>query len=514
VGDVTELEAIASLFEEFSLLKPDTKKTRILEAKRRLTSLAEADPESLVRKSASGLIDQISINHGMSGAVKAAVKTATDIARAQAWEDMVREGGGSVDVLSQLVMGPGGMPRPSRDNTAKILFADPKWKITRHEITKEIFINEDRITDQLVLQVLLDLNDRYGLHGVKKNDGFDAMELCAEDTNPLKEHVRDLPQWDGTERVKGWLHRGLGVEDSALTREIGQCFLISMIARAYKPGCKVDTVLLLIGPQGSFKSTVVQVLGGPFTTDQKISPNKDGKQALGGKWVVEIAEIDKWRKIEAGEQKAFISNQTDEFRPPYGRASIKVPRTAVFIATTNKYHMLDDETGSRRFWPVEVGQVDVEWMKANRDQLLSEASVLYSTQHPWWLEGELVDELEENTRAKYDIVDAWQPSIESWLQQDTHPGEITTKEVAYLCLGMREKELVGTTPKRISKIMTYLGYRMVTRSYSARVPERDDRGNQYVWNRREYSRTRTRLWVKGIPNQQSQEKNRECEAAP
>jgi len=52
-------------------------------------------------------------------------------------------------------------------------------------------------------------------------------------------------------------------------------------------------------------------------------------------------------------------------------------RTCIFAGTTNEEEYLKDSTGSRRFWPVKVGRVDLDSIIADRDQLFAEAVYLY-----------------------------------------------------------------------------------------------------------------------------------------
>src|SRR5690606_35513338 len=97
------------------------------------------------------------------------------------------------------------------------------------------------------------------------------------------------------------------------------------------------------------------------------------------------------REIE--EQRAFISARSDRYRASYGRHAVDVPRTCVFVSTSNTSEVLHDPEGARRFMPVRVHgvdvagerRVDVDGIKRDRLQVLGEAAsrVLAGERH--WL---------------------------------------------------------------------------------------------------------------------------------
>jgi predicted P-loop ATPase len=127
-----------------------------------------------------------------------------------------------------------------------------------------------------------------------------------------------------TSRLDGWLARYLG---SASNREylsaIGPMFLISMVARVFKPGCKVDYMLVLEGQQGETKSQVCAILAGEWFSDALPDIHaKDAKQHLRGKWLIEIAELSAFSRAETEALKAFITRDTEKYRPPYGRLEV------------------------------------------------------------------------------------------------------------------------------------------------------------------------------------------------
>ncbi len=230
-------------------------------------------------------------------------------------------------------------------------------------------------------------------HGI--SPGADAIRLASQTVaeerrvHPVKDYLLGLA-WDGTPRVDAVASAILGAHEPLAAKMVRRWFL-SAVARAMRPGCKVDTALVLVGPQGARKSTFYQVLAGEWFTDTHVDlSSKDAFLQLAGAWVVEWGEIERVTgRRGADEIKSFMSSRVDRFRPPYGRALVEVPRTCVVVGSTNQSTFLDDETGSRRFWCVRVpGGVEIEQLRAWRDQLWAEARAAFEAGEPWWLDAE------------------------------------------------------------------------------------------------------------------------------
>jgi len=201
----------------------------------------------------------------------------------------------------------------------------------------------------------------------------------------LKDFLEGL-KWDGKERLTHWLYTYLDANDNQLNEVVGKKFLISAVARGLEPGCKVDHVLVLEGIQGVGKSELVVALGKEWTQENLPDMHsKDGMAALAGAWIIELSELSAMNRSQIESVKSFISRRVDKFRPAYGRHTIEQPRRCVFIATTNESRYLRDKTGNRRFWPVEVGKVDLEGLRRDRDQLFAEAVAAFHNNEPWYL---------------------------------------------------------------------------------------------------------------------------------
>lgn len=256
------------------------------------------------------------------------------------------------------------------------------------------------------------------------NLAFAVADLVAKDNrfHPVRDYLGTL-EWDGAPRCGDLFRRGFGAlaEDRVHEQyllDIGRCWLISAIARVMDPGCKVDTMPILEGPQGAMKSSGVRALAPEAEWFSDTMPSdldaKDARQHLPGKWLVEMSEISQLRKSEVESLKSFLSTQTDKYRPSYGRTEVSRHRQSVFVGTTNEDSYLSDITGNRRFWPVKVGKVDLAWIKANRDQLWAEALFLYRQNEKWWLDGETAAYAEEQQKQRL-IDDEWDVTIASFV---------------------------------------------------------------------------------------------------
>ena len=207
--------------------------------------------------------------------------------------------------------------------------------------------------------------------------------------HPVRLWLRGLPKWDGIDRLESWLMDYVGVRDSAYARLVGKLFFVGMIARVMRPGVKFDYCLVLEGAQGKRKSTVASTLGGEWFGDTDLDlQNKDAMSALRGKLIYEFPEMGSVTRVESSKQKSFLSRQFDEFRPVYGRREIKLSRQCVFVGTTNEWEWNKDPTGGRRFWPVEVGEINIEALSAMREQLFAEALSRFDACEKFWPDAE------------------------------------------------------------------------------------------------------------------------------
>lgn len=309
-------------------------------------------------------------------------------------------------------------------------------------------------------------------------------------------------EWDNTPRLSIWLSAVYGVEpdNDGYHAAVGRCWMTSMAARIMQPGCKVDTMPVLIGPQGNRKSTSLRILGGKWykTINTSIDKYADFLMTLSGALVAEIAELDAISRAADSRVKSMLSTAVDVYRPPYGRTTMEFKRTAVLAGSTNdegNWHK--DDSGGRRYWPIECrGEIDTAWLEANRDQLFAEALVYYDGGRGiWW---DVPKDAQARRIEEHHVSDAWQDKIEKWiaahamelwLGQDSEVEKdfgdptsadgskywgtvVTTSRVAAQCLEISVERQNRVTQVRVAVAMRNLGFEQLAQRVSGHSPRR------------------------------------------
>jgi predicted P-loop ATPase len=281
-------------------------------------------------------------------------------------------------------------PLPAAMNVETAIINDEEWVNTLQydELQRGLTWDGKLMTDADVVGLNIALQRNYGL--IVSNDVFYSTLMSVArrhlSVNTLRDYLEGTV-WDGISRLEEILPVSLGTDDTELTREIGRRWAIGCVARVLEPGCKLDNMMVLYGPQGCFKSTWCRLMAGPdYFNDSPFDLDaKDSMMGLHGRWFHEIAEMSSFHGRNRDKIKAFITSAADRFRAPYGKVFEVVPRGSIFIGTTNEERFLQDPTGSRRFWPVRCGKIDLDWVKEYRDQVWAEAVVAFKAGEPWHL---------------------------------------------------------------------------------------------------------------------------------
>ena len=249
----------------------------------------------------------------------------------------------------------------------------------------------------------------YGIAGSSKVEDALMLEFEKQSFHPVRDYLNSIT-WDGTARVDTLLIDYFGVEDTLYTREAMRIQLVGAVSRIFNPGSKFDSVLLLVGEQGTKKSSFIHKLGGNWYSDTFMTvQGKEALEQIQGVWLIEMAELAGLRKAEVESIKHFISKQEDVFRPAYARTSETFKRQCVFFGTTNDLTPLKDPTGNRRFNPVLVRPYRVTkdvftHLDDEVNQIWAEAVTLFKSGSKRYLskEAEVIAKLQQTAHSEFD----------------------------------------------------------------------------------------------------------------
>lgn len=252
-----------------------------------------------------------------------------------------------------------------------------------------------RDADDAQLISYIDLT--YGTFSARNYDIAVAKVADDRSYHPIREFLSTLPEWDRVPRVDTLLVDYLGASDNAYVRAVTRKTLCGAIARVIEPGCKFDTMLVLNGPQGKGKSTLISKLCGEWFNDSLLlndTRDKTAAEKLQGYWILEIGELAGLKKTEIETLRGFLSRQNDIYRASFGRRATPHPRQCIFIGTTNaESGYLRDTAGNRRFWPVKTPgdgkYASWELTKEDVRQIWAEVLLYYKAGEPLHLDNEL-----------------------------------------------------------------------------------------------------------------------------
>ena len=262
----------------------------------------------------------------------------------------------------------------------------------------------------------------YGIASSMKVDDAFAIEVERHKFHPIQKYILSN-EWDGVERIDTLLIDYFGCEDSPYIRAVIRKSLCAAVARIFEPGTKYDMVLILVGDQGTYKSTFIRKLGvdwfsDTFTTVQ----GKEAYEQLQGAWIIEMAELSALKKSEVESVKQFISKCDDAFRPAYGRTVEIYKRQCVFFGTTNDTDFLKDSTGNRRFNPVDIHpEFATKSVKDDMDDYV--VSQIWAEAYVKWKNGETLyfdeneSQIARSEQSKHTATDERRGVIESFLEK-------------------------------------------------------------------------------------------------
>lgn len=336
----------------------------------------------------------------------------------------------------------------------------PKFKgtLSFNELNHSYYYKGKEIQDLDFSELGCDLSTELQL-AFKKEDIINMSELVASKNkfHPVRDYL-DKQVWDGKDRIPA-LVQAFNIKITDLDVAVWRNTLIGAVARIYKPASKNDSIIVIQGRQGTYKSTGIKLLCPDpewFCDEHLDFTSKDSKMVLIGKWIVELAELSSLNKKENNIIRSELTHTVDEFRRPYDRKTKKYARQFIYIGTTNENEFLTDTTGNRRFWVVQnQGTVNLEAIVQFRDQLWAQAVHLFKSGEKWHLNNDKAEEMAE-IASQFEVQDIWKPKVESFLEDKEKTTTIEVlKELGSFCNENKDKV-------RVQKIMQQLRWESTT----------------------------------------------------
>jgi predicted P-loop ATPase len=295
------------------------------------------------------------------------------------------------------------------------------------------------------LRIFLESRRKQGGYGLKvaDRDLKAAINMAAHHNtfHPVREYLSKL-EWDEQPRIADLFYTYLGSPDNEYTQAIARLFMIGAVARVFEPGCKFDFAPIIEGKQGKRKTTFAETLAVNQEWFGGLAPDFHNPQkmveSMLGKWILEIPELAGFNKTDIRSIKYFFSARKDTTRLSYDRRPSDFPRACIFIGTTNDNEYLIDETGNRRYWPVEINvdSINIEELRKNVDQLWAESVDAFRRMRRGQPHGDLplyiknkeaarIAEVEQEKRRDNSTASIWAQKITQWLDTPLDENEFT-----------------------------------------------------------------------------------------
>ena len=337
-----------------------------------------------------------------------------------------------------------------------------KFDVITHKLKRSDMVD---VTDRDINSMLLACNVESCQNISAQTFRSALMSNCIPEFNPLTDYLDeavkavtinpDDPSY--IDQVAGMVHVTY-TPQSPLPPEGGlsslwhTCFrkwFVSMVASWMDPKVVNHQILVLIGPQGIFKSTWLDALIPETLVSYRCRQSgtnfsdKDEQLRCAEFAMVNYDEFDRLSSSDLDNLKSLITTPDVSIRAPYGSTKERRVRIASYCASGNKFQFLTDQTGNRRFLPFYVEHIDSPFdHPIDHHRLYAEAVKMVKEGFVYWFTTEDIQQLskyveqfadrspeEELLDVYFDIPKA--PGVETRTVKFLTSSEIQAKLVSY-----------------------------------------------------------------------------------
>ena len=330
------------------------------------------------------------------------------------------------------------------------------------------------VTDRIVNSLWKDLSKE---KPVRIQDIYHVMESdFVPEFHPFRYYLDHLPPWDGQDYIielsLSVSIRG-GVEKQMLFYEYLKKWLVAMVAGWVDETVVNHVMLVLIGEQGSYKTTWFNYLLPPelktyfYTKTNANRMGRDDLLTLAQYGLVCCEELDTMRPSELNQLKAVLTMPSIDERAAYAHFHEHRQHIASFCGTGNNVQFLSDETGNRRWLPFEI-----ESIRSPREEpfnyagIYAQAYALYQEGFHYWFSQDDIRRLSEHNRA-FETPKSAHELIGKYLRKPRpgEPGQFVSATDILQMVG--SNPVLRLTANLVGRAMTDLGFERV-RSHGER----------------------------------------------
>ena len=309
-------------------------------------------------------------------------------------------------------------------------YLSAKGVFRRNQITRKIEFRAigkeeyQEVTDILVNDFWFNMGKECECKVIKDNMFNIIHSSFSTQYNPIVEYFENLPEWDGEDHIHQ-LAAMVEVEpaESETNEEVQQYFemtlkkwIVGMAASVMKESSANHLIFILLGKQGIFKTTWLQMLLPPelrkycYTKNNSSRLDKDDKLQTTENIVVVLEELDELQPTELNQLKALVTQDFINERAPYERHAEKRKKIASFCGSGNNRQILSDCTGNRRFLTFWINSIEnPREHEYNYTGIYSQVMHLLDSGFRYWLDAE---DMERQARQQASFV---QPAMEEEL---------------------------------------------------------------------------------------------------
>ena len=249
------------------------------------------------------------------------------------------------------------------------------------------------------------------------NSSAEGYEFEIRDSQPSNykfdgtDYIRELAE---TVRVKG------GEQEQELFCQYLRKWLVAMVAAWVDETVVNNVILVLIGEQGSYKTTWFNCLLPPepkqysYTKTNSNRMTKDDLLTLAQYGLVCCEELDTMSARDLNQLKAAITMPSIDERAAYAHYHEHRKHIASFCGTGNNVQILSDQTGNRRWLPFEIEQIrNPREHPFNYEGIYSQAYRLYREGFQFWFDQDEIKRLSrhnehyETAKQERELVDVY-----------------------------------------------------------------------------------------------------------